>query len=129
MFATGSHESREKTQLLKVKHCYIPDFLPVFSSSALIRREWKSRYDRVMKAVGSPAVPDSGDLEGTVAELVTQEQATTPKRKPGSERVTSCPPDCSHDASLPSDVLIEMKVCCIRDNKKDNKPYFCLNFL
>ncbi|XP_041669241.1 codanin-1 isoform X2 [Cheilinus undulatus] len=73
--------------------------------TALIRREWKSRYDRVMKAVGSPPVPDSGD----VVELVIQEQSTTPKRKQGSERVTSCPPHCSHSASLPSDVLIEMK--------------------
>uniref|UniRef100_UPI0037E84750 codanin-1 n=1 Tax=Semicossyphus pulcher TaxID=241346 RepID=UPI0037E84750 len=73
--------------------------------TALIRREWKSRYDRVMKAVGSPAAPESGD----VVELVTQEQATTPKRKQGSDRVTSCPPHCNHSASLPSDVLIEIK--------------------
>ncbi|XP_070836142.1 codanin-1 [Chaetodon trifascialis] len=77
--------------------------------TALIRREWKSRYDRVMKAVGSPVAPDSGDLEGAVVELVSQEQATTPKRKQGSERAVSCPPQCSHSASLPSDVLIEMK--------------------
>ncbi|CAB1433750.1 unnamed protein product [Pleuronectes platessa] len=73
--------------------------------TALIRREWKSRYDRVMKAVGSPAAPDSGD----VVELVAQEQSTTPKRKQGSERVISCPPHCSHSALLPSDILIEMK--------------------
>ncbi|KAM6969504.1 codanin-1 [Tautogolabrus adspersus] len=73
--------------------------------TALIRREWKSRYDRVMKAMGSPAAPESSD----VVEHVTQEQSTTPKRKQGSERVTSCPPDCTHRASLPSDVLVEMK--------------------
>ncbi|XP_049918342.1 codanin-1 [Epinephelus moara] len=77
--------------------------------TALIRREWKNRYDRVMKAAGSPAAPDSRDAEGAVVELVTQEQATTPKRKQGSERVTSCPPHCNHSASLPSDILIEMK--------------------
>ncbi|XP_041809480.1 codanin-1 [Chelmon rostratus] len=77
--------------------------------TALIRREWKSRCDRVMKAVGSPVPPDSGDLEGAVIELVTPEQSTTPKRKRGSERVAFCPPHCSHSASLPSDVLIEMK--------------------
>nr|XP_046268171.1 codanin-1 [Scatophagus argus] len=77
--------------------------------TALIRREWKSRYDRVMKAVGSPVAPDSGNLEGAVVELVTQEQSTTPKRKQGSGRVASCPPHCSHGASLPSDILIEMK--------------------
>ncbi|KAM3594797.1 uncharacterized protein V6R79_014388 [Siganus canaliculatus] len=77
--------------------------------TALIRREWKSRYDRVMKAVGSPSAPDSGDFGGAVAELVAQVQSTTPKRKQASERVVSCPPCCSHSASLPSDVLIEMK--------------------
>ncbi|XP_051251227.1 codanin-1 [Dicentrarchus labrax] len=76
--------------------------------TALIRREWKSRYDRVMKAVGSPVAPDSGDV-GAVVELVTQEQSTTPKRKQGSDRVTSCPPHCKHSASLPSDILIEIK--------------------
>ncbi|XP_070776461.1 codanin-1 [Enoplosus armatus] len=77
--------------------------------TALIRREWKSRYDRVMKAVGSPVASDSGDAEGVAVELVNQEQSTTPKRKQGSERVTSCLPQCSHSASLPSDILIEMK--------------------
>ncbi|XP_027130983.1 codanin-1 [Larimichthys crocea] len=77
--------------------------------TALIRREWKSRYDRVMKAMASPLAPDSGDPEGAVVELVTQEQLTTPKRKQGSERAISCPPHCSHSASLPSDILIEMK--------------------
>ncbi|CAK6965964.1 codanin-1 [Scomber scombrus] len=74
--------------------------------TALIRREWKSRYDRVVKALGSPVAADSGDVGGAVVEL---EQSTTPKRKQGSERVTSCPPDCNHSASLPSDVLIMMK--------------------
>lgn len=63
-----------------------------------------------MKAVASPVAPDSGDAEGAVVELVTQEQLTTPKRKQGSERAISCPPHCSHSASLPSDILIEMKV-------------------
>ncbi|KAK5857706.1 hypothetical protein PBY51_010933 [Eleginops maclovinus] len=75
--------------------------------AALIRREWKSRYDRVMKAVGSPVAP--GCREASGLEPVTQEQPTTPKRKQGSEKVTSCPPHCSHSASLPSDILIEIK--------------------
>uniref|UniRef100_A0A8C2Z5A7 Codanin 1 n=1 Tax=Cyclopterus lumpus TaxID=8103 RepID=A0A8C2Z5A7_CYCLU len=66
--------------------------------TALIRREWKSRCDRVMKAVGG-------------------EPSTTPKRKQGSERATSCPPHCNHSASLPSDIIIEMKVFyCTRGN-------------
>ncbi|KAG7510674.1 hypothetical protein JOB18_028145 [Solea senegalensis] len=77
--------------------------------TALIRREWKSRYDRVMKALGSPVAPDSGEAEQAAVELVTQEQSTTPKRKQGSERVISCPPHCCHSASLPSDILIELK--------------------
>nr|XP_020472304.1 codanin-1 [Monopterus albus] len=72
--------------------------------TALIRREWKSRYDRVMKALGSPTPPDFGEVE-----LVIQEQSTTPRRKQGSEKVTSCPPLCNHSASLPSDILIEIK--------------------
>ncbi|XP_069008808.1 codanin-1 [Embiotoca jacksoni] len=76
--------------------------------TALVRREWKSRYDRVMKALSSPAAPDSADVDRAVVEL---EQSTTPKRKQGSEseRVTSCPPHCKHGASLPSDVLVEIK--------------------
>ncbi|XP_034714445.1 codanin-1 isoform X2 [Etheostoma cragini] len=77
--------------------------------TALIRREWKSRYDRVLKAVGSPVAPDSRDVEGAVLELVTQEQLTTPKRKQGSERMRFCPPHCNHSAPLPSDIIIEMK--------------------
>ncbi|KAI4804849.1 hypothetical protein KUCAC02_026461 [Chaenocephalus aceratus] len=77
--------------------------------TALIRREWKSRYDRVMKAVGSPVAPGCREGEGAVLESVTQELPTTPKRKQGSERVTSCPPTCSHSASLPSDILVEIK--------------------
>uniref|UniRef100_A0A665VAA8 Codanin 1 n=1 Tax=Echeneis naucrates TaxID=173247 RepID=A0A665VAA8_ECHNA len=78
--------------------------------TALIRREWKSRYDRVIKTLGSPGAPDLGDVERAVVRLATQE-STTPKKKPGSERMTSCPPHCKHSSSLPSDVLIEIKVC------------------
>ncbi|KAK2892035.1 codanin-1 [Channa argus] len=74
--------------------------------TALIRREWKSRYDRVMKVLGSLAAPGSGDVE---QELVTQVQPTTPKGKQAKERSTSCPEHCKHLASLPSDILIEMK--------------------
>lgn len=62
-----------------------------------------------MKALG-PVAPDVADAERAVVELVAQEQPTTPKRKQGSERVMSCLPHCSHSASLPSDVLIELKV-------------------
>lgn len=64
----------------------------------------------MMKAMGSPVAPVSVDSEEAVVELVTQEQPTTPKRKQGSDRAVSCPPCCSHSASVPSDMLIEMKV-------------------
>uniref|UniRef100_A0A8C6Q8M9 Codanin 1 n=1 Tax=Nothobranchius furzeri TaxID=105023 RepID=A0A8C6Q8M9_NOTFU len=56
---------------------------------ALVRREWRSKYDRVIKVLGSP--------------------------KQGSERVMCCPPHCKHNSPLPSDILIEIKVhfsCC-----------------
>lgn len=88
----------------------IHSFIHLFLPSALIRREWKSKYDRVMKTLGSPLLPGARDLPETVVGLVTQDQATTPKRKQGSVRSASCPPDCTHSAPLPSDILIEMKV-------------------
>ncbi|XP_041828654.1 codanin-1 [Melanotaenia boesemani] len=75
--------------------------------TALVRREWKSRYDRVMKALGSPGAPEFGEVDRAAVELVTQEQTTTPKK--GIERAMSCPSQCDHSASLPSDVLIEIK--------------------
>lgn len=64
----------------------------------------------MMKTLGSPLVPDARDVAEAVVGLVTQDQATTPKRKQGSVRAASCHPDCTHSAPLPSDVLIEMKV-------------------
>ncbi|XP_014844265.1 PREDICTED: codanin-1 [Poecilia mexicana] len=75
--------------------------------TALIRREWKSRYDRVKKALCGPLAPDSVDADSAVVELVRQGQMNTPRKK--QERAMSCPPLCKHNASLPSDVLIEIK--------------------
>ncbi|XP_036006686.1 codanin-1 isoform X1 [Fundulus heteroclitus] len=75
--------------------------------TALIRREWKSRYDRVMKALGSPAAPDPADADGAAVELLRQGKMNTPKKK--QERPMSCPPLCKHSSPLPSDVLIEIK--------------------
>ncbi|XP_015259118.1 PREDICTED: codanin-1 isoform X1 [Cyprinodon variegatus] len=75
--------------------------------TALIRREWKSRYERVIKALRSPVAPDSMDPDGAEAELVRQGQVNTPKRK--QERLVSCPPSCKHNSPLPSDILIEIK--------------------
>lgn len=62
----------------------------------------------MMKDVGSTAAPDPRDFDEAVVEMVTQ--STTPRRKQGSEKVASCPPHCSHNASLPSDILVEIKV-------------------
>uniref|UniRef100_A0A668AKA7 Codanin 1 n=1 Tax=Myripristis murdjan TaxID=586833 RepID=A0A668AKA7_9TELE len=78
--------------------------------TALIKREWKSRFDRVMRALASPVSPVLGDVEGVGDELATQEQPVTPKRKQECQKVTTCPADCRHTAPLPSDILIEIKV-------------------
>ncbi|KAM9708752.1 codanin-1 [Menidia menidia] len=77
--------------------------------TALVRREWKSRYDRVMKALGSPVAPESAGVGVAAVEATAQEQTTSPKKKQAGERVLSCPPQCDHSAPLPSDVLIEVK--------------------
>uniref|UniRef100_A0A1A7YT42 Codanin 1 n=2 Tax=Iconisemion striatum TaxID=60296 RepID=A0A1A7YT42_9TELE len=77
--------------------------------TALVRREWRSRYDRVIKIFRSPVAADPADVDGVVAELVHPEESTTPKKKQGSERVTCCPPHCKHSSPLPSDILIEIK--------------------
>nr|XP_015825151.2 codanin-1 [Nothobranchius furzeri] len=77
--------------------------------TALVRREWRSKYDRVIKVLGSPAAADPADVDGVVAELVHPEESTTPKKKQGSERVMCCPPHCKHNSPLPSDILIEIK--------------------
>ncbi|XP_037550774.1 codanin-1 [Nematolebias whitei] len=75
--------------------------------AALVRREWKSRYDRVMKVTGSPGAADP--VDGDVAELVNPDESTTPKKKQGNERVLDCPALCQHRCSRPSDILIEIK--------------------
>lgn len=64
-----------------------------------------------MKEVGGPPALDLSDIREAVLDVVREERSTTPKRKQGSERMASCPLDCTHDAPLPSDIFIEMKVC------------------
>jgi len=69
-----------------------------------------------MKAAGGgPVDAPEAALEAVVAK---EEPSTSPTRKQGSERATStsCPPHCDHSASLPSDVIIEMKVL-LRERK------------
>ncbi|XP_054652372.1 codanin-1 isoform X2 [Dunckerocampus dactyliophorus] len=77
--------------------------------TALIRREWKCRYERIMKTAGSSVPSDSAEAGAAVDELVAQGPSVTPKRKQGGARVTSCSPCCTHSALLPSDVLITIK--------------------
>ncbi|XP_070972441.1 codanin-1 [Oncorhynchus clarkii lewisi] len=83
--------------------------------TALVKREWKTKFDRVMKSLPSPeasGVEGSGLVAkaGAGTAAVSQEQSRTPKRDMGKEEaVTSCPPDCPHSAPLPSDVLVEIK--------------------
>uniref|UniRef100_A0A3P9IDF1 Codanin 1 n=1 Tax=Oryzias latipes TaxID=8090 RepID=A0A3P9IDF1_ORYLA len=77
--------------------------------TALIRREWKSRFDRVMKALGSPGASESVDVSGAEVDLVSRDQSVGPKRKAGGEQARACPPGCDHSVPLPSDVLIEVK--------------------
>lgn len=77
--------------------------------TALIRREWKIKYDRVMKVLSSSVASDNGDPDGVMDELIALGKTATPKRKQANERVATCPPHCDHKAPLPSDIMIEMK--------------------
>lgn len=67
----------------------------------------------------SSVAPDSADSEEAAGGLVPLEQSTTPKRKAGHVTAASCPPQCTHSASLPSDMLIEMKVCLNEKNQPE----------
>nr|XP_057913563.1 codanin-1 isoform X2 [Doryrhamphus excisus] len=77
--------------------------------TALIRREWKCRYERVMKTTGSSVPSDLAEAGPALDELVAHGTSVTPKRKQGDGRAASCSPSCTHGASLPSDVLIAIK--------------------
>ncbi|XP_061896934.1 codanin-1-like [Entelurus aequoreus] len=78
--------------------------------TALIRREWKCKYEHVRKSLGISSAPsDSADARLAVHEPVAPGLSVSPKRKPGGARATSCSPCCSHSALLPSDVLIMIK--------------------
>ncbi|KAI4873318.1 hypothetical protein NFI96_029066, partial [Prochilodus magdalenae] len=71
--------------------------------TTLIKREWKSSFERVMKSVPCPARTESADTEGTGKSLQMLGSSS------GKDAVASCPPDCTHKAPLSSDVVIEIK--------------------
>ncbi|KAJ8401134.1 hypothetical protein AAFF_G00387160 [Aldrovandia affinis] len=74
--------------------------------TALIKREWKSAFDRMVKTLPTaPATPGEG--EG-VSAGATKPQP--PAQAAGcSEDPTLCPVDCAHNATLPSNIIIELK--------------------
>ncbi|KAJ8340940.1 hypothetical protein SKAU_G00332310 [Synaphobranchus kaupii] len=69
--------------------------------TALIKREWKTAFDRVMKTLpAAPSTPGEGVARGV----------TRPQPPPQGENTSAlCPEDCAHNAHLPSDVIIEIK--------------------
>ncbi|XP_017550007.1 codanin-1 isoform X1 [Pygocentrus nattereri] len=71
--------------------------------TTLIKREWKSSFERVMKNVPCPANTESADTDGTGQSLQLLRNFS------GQDAVSSCPPDCTHKAPLSSDVIIEIK--------------------
>ncbi|XP_066550312.1 codanin-1 isoform X2 [Amia ocellicauda] len=70
--------------------------------AALIKRELKNTFDRVMKTMPHPStVPGEGAV-------VVKEQPPT-KAKETEEGEARCPLGCQHRATLPSDIIIEIK--------------------
>ncbi|XP_036398337.1 codanin-1 [Megalops cyprinoides] len=75
--------------------------------TALIKREWKTAFDRVMKTL--PAAPPlTGEGEGSQVATVRQ-QATPQGASQGEDTRSVCPKDCTHSATLPSNIIIEIK--------------------
>ncbi|KAG7328248.1 hypothetical protein KOW79_008192 [Hemibagrus wyckioides] len=71
--------------------------------TALIKREWKSTFERVMKNVPCPTSNDSMDGGGPGKNVQTRKSSS------GQDAGSSCPQDCSHKGPLASDVIIELK--------------------
>ncbi|XP_023683181.1 codanin-1 isoform X2 [Paramormyrops kingsleyae] len=70
--------------------------------AALIKREWKSAFQRIMKA--QPSSPTAQGEAAVVWEQPPFHGADTKKHM-----ASHCPVGCTHKASLPSDIIIEMK--------------------
>ncbi|XP_010895581.2 codanin-1 isoform X2 [Esox lucius] len=73
--------------------------------TALVKREWKTMFDRVKKT--SPT--ETGDVGGAGVGPGTGAGTPERPRTKTKEAITSCPPDCPHSAPLPSVVLVEIK--------------------
>ncbi|KAB5562360.1 hypothetical protein PHYPO_G00016930 [Pangasianodon hypophthalmus] len=71
--------------------------------TTLIKREWKSTFERVMKNVPCPASTETVDAGGSGKSVQTQKSSS------GQDAGSSCPQDCSHKGPLASDVIIEIK--------------------
>ncbi|XP_027028567.2 codanin-1 [Tachysurus fulvidraco] len=71
--------------------------------TTLIKREWKSTFERVMKNVPCPTSTASVDGGGSGKSVQTQKSSS------GPDAGSSCPQDCSHKGPLASDVIIELK--------------------
>lgn len=77
----------------------------------LLKREWKTAFDRVMKSLPSSLVLNEG--EGASKNQQVQKSA------PGLTAGALCISDCTHEVPLGSEVMIEIKasvdsllVCC-----------------
>ncbi|MCJ8736935.1 hypothetical protein PDJAM_G00018010 [Pangasius djambal] len=71
--------------------------------TTLIKREWKSTFERVMKNVPCPTSTESVDAGGSGKSVQAQKSSS------GQDAGSSCPQDCSHKGPLASDVIIEIK--------------------
>ncbi|XP_051724548.1 codanin-1 isoform X2 [Ctenopharyngodon idella] len=71
--------------------------------TTLLKREWKSAFDRVMKSVPSTFSLDAEEGEGSSKSQQVQRSAS------GLSAVSSCVSDCTHKVPLGSEVMIEVK--------------------
>lgn len=70
----------------------------------LLKREWKTAFDRVMKSLA--AASSLNGKEGDGASKIHQVQRSASGLTAG----TSCIVDCTHKVPLGSEVMIEIKV-------------------
>lgn len=74
------------------------------SPLALLKREWKSAFERVIKSVPSTFILDAEEGEGSSKSQPVQRSAS------GLSAGSSCVSGCNHKVPLGSEVIIEVKV-------------------